>query len=89
MLVTIMEGRKRREIEPTLTLLRQCVADLESDKETPAAVKEKISAMLTFVSTLADWFDQVRSLPKPTLVSLMKMGGKVDNFVSDVRRKRA
>ena len=89
MLMIIMEERKRREIEPTLSVLRQCVIDMENDTETPKAVKEKISTMLTFVSTLADWFDQVKLLPKSTLVALMKMGGKVASFVGMTRRKRA
>ncbi len=81
MLMTIMEERKRREIEPTLTLLRQCVLEMEGDRQTPKAVKEKISAMLTFVSTLTDWFDQVKALPKSTLIALMKMGAKVAKFI--------
>src|SRR5215510_2980031 len=70
MLTTIMEERKRREIEPTLSLLRQCVLELENDRETPAEVKSRIGEMLTFIATLAEWFDQVKALPKPTLVAL-------------------
>lgn len=77
MLITIMEERKRREIEPTLTLLRQCVLEMQDDKQTPKEVKERIRSMLTFISTLTEWFDQVVLLPKPTLIALMKLGGKV------------
>jgi len=81
MVMTIMEERKRREIEPTLTLLRQCVLDMDEDKETPNDVKVKIESMLTFVSTLTDWFDQVKGLPKSTLVTLMKTGAAVAKFI--------
>lgn len=81
MLMTIMEERKKREIEPTLTLLRQCVLEMDGDTKTPDDVKAKISSMLTFVSTLTDWFDQVKNLPKPTLVTLMKMGGTIAKFL--------
>lgn len=77
MLTTIMEERKRREIEPTLSLLRQCVLELENDRETPQPVKTRIEEMLAFMSTLTEWFDQVKTLPKSTLVALMKMGGKI------------
>ncbi len=87
MLLNIVEERKKREIEPTLTLLRQCVLELDGDKETPKQVKEKIEAMLTFVSTLSDWFDQVKSLPKNTLVRLMKMGGAVAKFLPGKKGK--
>ena len=81
MLMTIMEERKRREIEPTLSLLRQCVIDMEDDKETPKEIKQRIESMLSFVSTLAEWFDQVKLLPKSTLVALMKMGAAVGRVV--------
>lgn len=81
MLLTIMEERKRREIEPTLTLLRQCVLELEGDKETPVSTQKKIAAMLTFVDTLTNWFDQVKVLPKNTLIALMKMGAAIGKFI--------
>ena len=81
MLTTIMEERKRREIEPTLSLLRQCVIELEGDRETPKEVKARIEQMLAFMSTLTEWFDQMKTLPKPTLVALMKMGTKIAQLI--------
>jgi len=84
MLMLIVEERKRREIDPTLALLRQCMAEAEADKATDPEVKARIERMLTFVDTLAGWYDQVKALPKPTLVALMKMGGKVARFVAKV-----
>ncbi|MFL0797249.1 MAG: MarR family transcriptional regulator [Cellvibrionaceae bacterium] len=87
MLMTIMEQRQRREIEPTLTLLRQCVLDMDEDDETPADVKEKIQSMLTFVSTLTEWFNQVKNLPKSTLVTLMKMGATVAKLIPAIGSK--
>ena len=91
MLTTIMEERKRREIEPTLSLLRQCVLELETDRETPNEAKARIGEMLSFMSTLTEWFDQVKALPKPTLVALMKMGGKIAQIMpkSVVRKLRS
>jgi DNA-binding transcriptional regulator GbsR (MarR family) len=77
MLTTIVEERKRRELEPTLSLLRQCVLEAANDRETPAATKARIEEMLTFVATLAEWFDEVKKLPRPTLVGLMKMGARI------------
>ncbi|UTW45265.1 ArsR family transcriptional regulator [bacterium SCSIO 12696] len=81
MLLTVIEGRKRREIDPTLTMLRRCELEMMNDNDTPEPVKEKISQMLNFMSTLTDWYQQVRGLPKPTLVKLMKMGAKVARFI--------
>ena len=81
MLLTVLEGRKRREIDPTLSMLRRCELEMAEDDETPEEVKQKISSMLTFMSTLADWYQQVRVLPKSTLIKLMKMGAKVARFI--------
>ena len=81
-LLTIAEERKRREIDPTLTMLRRCMLDAEDDKTTDPAVIARIERMLTFLENLTAWYEQVRRLPKPTLIALMKMGGKVARFVS-------
>jgi DNA-binding transcriptional regulator GbsR (MarR family) len=81
MLTTIIEERKRRELEPTLSMLRRCVIELKDDRETPAEAKERIGEMLTFMSTIAGWFDQVKALPRPTLLALLKMGTKVAQIV--------
>ena len=81
-LLTIAEERKRREIDPTLTMLRRCMLDAEDDKTTDPAVIARIERMLTFLENLTAWYEQVRRLPKPTLIALMKMGGRVARFVS-------
>jgi DNA-binding transcriptional regulator GbsR (MarR family) len=89
MLLTIVEERKRREIDPTLAMLRQCMADAEKDQETPVEIKERIGRMLSFLQTLTDWYMQVGRLPKSTLVALMKMGNKIARFVGRKATKDA
>jgi len=80
--LVIMEQRKRREIDPTLTLLRECVLDADSDRHTPQEIKDRISGMLEFIETLTGWYEQMRTVPKGSLLSLMKMGGKVTKCVN-------
>lgn len=87
-LLTIMRERKRREIDPTLHILRDCVAELESDSKTPKEVKRRIGEMLGFLSTLTEWFDQMIELPKSTLVALMKLGTTVANLLPRVAGRR-
>ncbi len=81
MLVTIMEQRKRRELEPTLNFLRECARELESDRETPREAKLRIENMADFLTTLTTWFDQMLTLPKASVMTLMKLGAKIANFV--------
>jgi DNA-binding transcriptional regulator GbsR (MarR family) len=82
MFLTIVEQRKRREIDPTLTLLRECVLDADSDKDTPQEIKDRIANMLGFIETLTGWYEQMRTVPKGSLVTLMKMGAKVTKFLN-------
>ena len=79
---TILEGRKQRELTPTMSLLRECVLDGETDKQTPIEVKERIREVLEFLETLDRWHEQIKVLPKNTLLKLIKLGAKVQGFLS-------
>ena len=81
MLMRIAAERKRREVDPTIALLAELSARLKDDKSAPPQVRERVTRMHEFLSTLGGWYDQVRVLPKPTLVTLMKLGGKVARFI--------
>jgi DNA-binding transcriptional regulator GbsR (MarR family) len=81
MLMRISAERKRREIDPTIALLAELSERLARDPSAPAHVRDRITRMHEFISTLSTWYDQVRGLPKPTLVTLMKLGAKVARFI--------
>ncbi len=86
-LTRIVEERKKREIDPTLTLLRACAMEAAADGKTGRDVRQRIEGLLEFLETLSAWYDQVRRLPKPVLVTLMKMGGRVARFIPGARRR--
>jgi DNA-binding transcriptional regulator GbsR (MarR family) len=75
----IVEERKRREIDPTLTLLRECVN--EFDPKAGAFARQKIKTTLDFLEMLNKWHDEMKGLPVPLLVSLLRMGSKVQKFL--------
>lgn len=81
MLMRIVAERKRREIDPTVALLAELATRLSQDKTAPAHVRERVVRMHEFISTLGGWYEQVRTLPKPTLVTLMKLGAKVARLI--------
>jgi DNA-binding transcriptional regulator GbsR (MarR family) len=76
----IAEGRKRRELDPTLTTLRECV--LENDPETPKETKKRIEETLQFVEQTTGWFDQVRQLERSTLLKMLKLGSKIQGLLN-------
>lgn len=77
LLTVIVEGRKRREIDPTLTMLRQSVLDAEEDRETDSRVKARIKEMLDFLEGLSESYEQLRRLPPKKLHALVRMGDKL------------
>jgi DNA-binding transcriptional regulator GbsR (MarR family) len=81
-LTTIVDGRKRREIDPTLQMLREFAAESKHDTETPQEVKDRLTSMLEFLEEMTGWYDQIRGMPRPTLLKLMRMGARVAKAVS-------
>jgi len=79
----IVEGRKRRELDPTLAFLRDCTAELEKDSETPAEVRERIAAQLEFMETLTRWYDSIKSLPRKTLLKMMRLGHRIAKVIGE------
>ena len=77
----ILEERKKREIDPTLTMLRQCLLEAEEDKQLDKVTKERINSMYEFIETMTSWYSRVIGLNKNTLVKLMKLGDKIAKFV--------
>jgi DNA-binding transcriptional regulator GbsR (MarR family) len=79
----IIDGRKRRELDPTLAALRECAAQLEKDKETPAAVRERIVSQLEFLETVTRWYDGVKRLPRKTLLKMMRLGERIAKLLGE------
>jgi DNA-binding transcriptional regulator GbsR (MarR family) len=79
--ITIAEGRKKREIDPTIALLARAAAEAKDDRATPPDVRKRIHEMHKFVSNLAAWYDQVKTLPVATLIKLMTLGARIAKFV--------
>lgn len=79
----IIEGRKRRELDPTLAALRECIAELERDTETPAEVRDRITGQLEFLETVTGWYDSIKSLPRKTLLKMMRLGHRIARVIGE------
>lgn len=76
----IVQERKRRELEPTVDTLRQCVAspDFEAEEQT---AQHRIKETLAFMDTLTRWSDEMLRLEPETLMKLMKTGAKIQQLL--------
>ena len=77
---TLAEERRRREIEPTLSMLRNALlepATTESDR----IAQQRMKGMHDLIELMTTWFDDVQRLDQHTLAQLMKMGAKVQRLL--------
>lgn len=81
MLMKIAVGRKHREIDPTIEMMRQCVKEAEDDTKVSPIAKQRINEMLEFLVTMDTWYMEMASVPKNKMFAMMKMGKTIINFV--------
>ena len=77
MLLAVLDERKKREIDPTLTVLRECVIEARQTGKEEAHTHKRLSELLGLVEVMAGWYGQVRALPRPMLIRFLKMGSKL------------
>lgn len=77
----IIEERKRREIDPTMTVLRDCVIEGGDDAELDAATLARMQTVLDFLEMLSGTFQDYQHLSPQALQRLLTMGGKIVRFL--------
>lgn len=85
----IAKGRKAREVDPAEAALRACTAEAERDPQISAVAKQRLTAMLDFVTTMSRWHDEMIQVPKSTLMAFIKMGAKITRFLGKGSKKVA
>lgn len=81
----IVEGRRQREIDPTLTVLRDTLVSPEMANETKET-EQRIRNTLQFMETLTTWSDEMLRMKPDTLMKTLGIGAKISQVV---RRKPA
>lgn len=80
----VLEGRRKREIEPALRVLGECLEEANNSSKEPEEVRKRLKAMKDFIETADGWYLAVRKLPREAVASLFKVGavgGKVKKMV--------
>jgi len=79
----IIEQRKQRELNPTLSMLRNCAQEVEAEEDTDPVTKERIRNMLGFVESTSEWYDKIREVPTEKLQKLMRLGAGIAKYVKE------
>jgi len=77
----VLDERKRREIDPTLAVLRECIADASKDKSSGPVTVERLKQLADFFETTTGWYEQVRQWPTTALAKFVRMGDKVRKLI--------
>jgi len=72
----IVAERKRREVDPTLAMLRSC---LDEKLDEPTA--QRIQAMLGFFETMTGFYDDLQRLPKGVLSGVRQLRTRVKKLL--------
>lgn len=72
----IARERRRREIDPTIGLLRECIAEAEKPRSADEHTRERLTELLGFFELATSSFDLAERLPTQSLLKVAKMGDK-------------
>lgn len=91
---TLVEERKRREIDPTLSKLRELHLSGQTAESTPYA-RHRIEELTELIELVTGWYDDMNRLETERLIKLLSIGAKVNELVGKAsnvlplsRRKR-
>ena len=73
----IAEQRKRRELDPTIDMLRGAVGELARAGKSQAHARERLTAMLELLETVSAVHGELSSLPPSALRGAVRMRGKL------------
>jgi len=77
----LLDERKRREVDPTLKMLRDVSVHLEEDKSVDAVSRQRVSEMKDCFEQMDAWFGEIRRLPLPLRVRLVKYAGRLRKWL--------
>jgi DNA-binding transcriptional regulator GbsR (MarR family) len=71
----IVDERKKREIDPTLAVLRECAAEID-DRE----ARKRIKDLLSFFEEMSTLYEEFRKMPGGALRQVIKIRGHLKRF---------
>jgi DNA-binding transcriptional regulator GbsR (MarR family) len=80
---TIIEQRKRREIDPTITMLRQCLEEGDKAMEEDSNTRRRMLELLDLLDAINSWYDQMVRLPRKAQKKVLNLGSKLRFLARD------
>src|SRR4051812_25901231 len=77
----VLDERKKREIDPTLAVLRACIAEAEKDKDTDEYTEQRLRDLAGFFEMTTAWYGQIRQWPTGALTKFVKLGDRIQKLL--------
>jgi DNA-binding transcriptional regulator GbsR (MarR family) len=78
----IIDQRKRREIDPTLEVLRLCIAELDKNDTKDSYTRERLREIYEFFTDVEALYADIRQFPVATLRGIVRARGTVRKILS-------
>jgi DNA-binding transcriptional regulator GbsR (MarR family) len=85
----VCQERKRRELDPTLHILHECVDELQGTGSASAYTRQRLEEMLEFLTITSSLFDEVVRLPPSTLKGMARLRGKLKTIFGSRQKSGA
>lgn len=72
---TVLAERKKREIDPTLAVLRECVMEAKKERASKETL-ERLEQLQEFFETMTAAYDRLQQVPTAQLTRVARMGQK-------------
>ncbi len=82
---TLVDERKKREIDPTLSKLRELQMQRPASAE-DAFAHARVGELGNLIELLVGWYDDMNRLPTDRLVQLLALGAKVQRLVESTEK---
>jgi len=73
----VLDERKRREIDPTITILQECIEEAGKSRGADEHTEERLRELHRFFETTTAWYTQVAKLPPTALEKFLKTGDRI------------
>src|ERR1043166_5621645 len=71
----VLDERKKREIDPTLAILHECIAEAK-DGRMDTFTEARLRELSSFFETTLAWYSQIRQWPMSAVTKFVRLGDK-------------
>jgi DNA-binding transcriptional regulator GbsR (MarR family) len=85
----IAAGRKSREIDPAIEVLKQCTIAADQDENVSKVARQRLHAMLEFTTSVDRWYGQMLSMSHTKREMILRLGSKIASFLPANKRRNS